>query len=422
MKQVRTKTGAPYDVLIGGRLLRETGALVGARLAPCRAVLVTDSNVAPLYAGTVEESLRAAGFAVTRHVFPAGEAGKNIETLTGILTALADAGLTRTDLVVALGGGVTGDMAGLAASLYLRGVRYVQLPTTLLAAVDSSVGGKTAIDFAGRKNIVGAFYQPSLVICDTDTFGTLTPEIYRDGLAESVKYGVICDAALFERFASEKTLDIEEIVARCVAIKGDIVAQDEHDTGLRQLLNFGHTPGHAIEACSRYGVSHGHAVATGMLIMARAAQRAGICRDDTVPRLARVLQTFGLPVGTPYTAAELASAALADKKRRGDGITLVVPERLEAASCTGYRSRNWKASLRAAWRRTHERSNGRARALSGAVRAISSKSDAHRNLICAALAAEPTAFDPLPLQTTSTRRWTALRRWAHRLQNARTTA
>lgn len=335
MKQVRIKTGAPYDVLIGGRLLRETGALVGARLAPCRAVLVTDSNVAPLYAGTVEESLRAAGFAVTRHVFPAGEAGKNIETLTGILTALADAGLTRTDLVVALGGGVTGDMAGLAASLYLRGVRYVQLPTTLLAAVDSSVGGKTAIDFAGRKNIVGAFYQPSLVICDTDTFGTLTPEIYRDGLAESVKYGVICDAALFERFASEKTLDIEEIVARCVAIKGDIVAQDEHDTGLRQLLNFGHTPGHAIEACSRYGVSHGHAVATGMLIMARAAQRAGICRDDTVPRLARVLQTFGLPVGTPYTAAELASAALADKKRRGDGITLVVPERL--GSCVLHR-------------------------------------------------------------------------------------
>ena len=127
------------------------------------------------------------------------------------------------------------------------------------------------------------------------------------------RYGVICDAALFERFASEKTLDIEEIVARCVAIKGDIVAQDEHDTGLRQLLNFGHTPGHAIEACSRYGVSHGHAVATGMLIMARAAQRAGICRDDTVPRLARVLQTFGLPVGTPYTAAELASAALRTK-------------------------------------------------------------------------------------------------------------
>lgn len=328
MKQVRIETGTPYDVLIGGGLLKETGARIGAQFAPCQVVLVTDSNVAPLYAGTVEESLRAEGFAVTRHVFPAGEASKNIETLTGILTALADAGLTRTGLVVALGGGVTGDMAGLAASLYLRGVRYVQLPTTLLAAVDSSVGGKTAIDFAGRKNIVGAFYQPSLVLCDTDTFSTLTPDLYRDGLAESIKYGVICDMALFEQFASEKRLDMEEIVARCVAIKGDIVAQDEHDTGLRQLLNFGHTPGHAIEACSRYGVSHGHAVATGMLIMARAAEEAGICRDGTAARLAQVLKKFELPVKTPYTAAELAAAALADKKRRGEEIALVVPESL----------------------------------------------------------------------------------------------
>ena len=317
-------------MLIGGGLLEKAGMHIAAQLAPCRAVVVTDSNVAPLYAGTVEESLTAAGFTVTRHVFPAGEASKNIETLTGILTALADAGLTRTDLVVALGGGVTGDMAGLAASLYLRGGRYVQLPTTLLAAVDSSVGGKTAIDFAGRKNIVGAFYQPSLVLCDTDTFGTLTPEIVRDGLAESIKYGVICDEALFERFASEETPDMEAIVARCVAIKGDIVAQDEHDTGLRQLLNFGHTPGHAIEACSRYGVSHGHAVATGMRIMACAATVAGICGDDTAPRLARVLQKYGLPVETPYAAAELAAAALADKKRKGDGITLVVPKRMGA--------------------------------------------------------------------------------------------
>ncbi len=335
MKKVRIGTDAPYDVLVGGGLLRQAGARIAELAAPCRAVLVTDSNVAPLYAGTVEESLCAAGFAVTRHVFPAGEAHKNMETLTGILTALAEAGLTRTDLVVALGGGVTGDMAGLAASLYLRGVRYVQLPTTLLAAVDSSVGGKTAIDFAGRKNIVGAFYQPSLVLCDTGTFRTLTPELYRDGLAESIKYGVICDAALFERFALEETPDMEEIVTRCVAIKGDIVAQDEHDTGLRQLLNYGHTPGHAIEACSRYGVSHGHAVATGMLIMARAASRAGICTDGTARRLEQALQKAGLPVSTPYSAAALAAAALADKKRKGSDITLVVPEQM--GRCILYR-------------------------------------------------------------------------------------
>ena len=328
MRKVRIEAGTPYDVLIGGGLLGQAGQLVGKTISPCRAVLVTDSNVASLYADMLEERLTASSFSVTRHVFPAGEEHKNMETLTGILEALADTGLTRTDLVVALGGGVTGDMAGLAASLYLRGVRYVQIPTTLLAAVDSSVGGKTAIDFAGRKNIVGAFYQPSLVLCDTDTFHTLTPEITRDGLSESIKYGVICDASLFSRFESKDMPDVDEIVTRCVAIKGNIVAQDEHDTGLRQLLNFGHTPGHAIEACSGYGVSHGHAVAVGMLIMARAASRMGICTDDTALRLEQVLHNFGLPVTTPYRATELAAAALADTKRKGNEVTLVVPEKM----------------------------------------------------------------------------------------------
>lgn len=325
MKRIHINAGKPYDVLVGSGLLADAGAYIANIVAPCRVVIVADSNVAPLYAATVEESMRAAGYTVHCHVFPAGEVNKNLDTLTGILTTLADAGLTRTDLVVALGGGVTGDMAGLAASLYLRGVRYVQLPTTLLAAVDSSVGGKTAIDFAGRKNIVGAFYQPSLVLCDTDTFRTLDAAWYRDGLAESIKYGIICDAALFAQFERADTLDIAEIVTRCVEIKGDIVAQDEHDTGLRQLLNLGHTPGHAIEACSDYHVTHGHAVAIGMLIMARAATAAGICRDDTAERLEAVLETYGLPTATPYTPAQLAEAALADKKRRGGEITLVVP-------------------------------------------------------------------------------------------------
>lgn len=330
MNRIKIEAGAPYDVLVGDGLLDEAGARMKKLLPPCRAVLVTDSNVAPLYAAGVEASMTEAGFTVTRHVFPAGEASKTMETLTGILTALASAGLTRSDLVVALGGGVTGDMAGLAAALYLRGVRYVQLPTTLLAAVDSSVGGKTAIDFAGRKNLVGAFYQPGLVLCDPGTFQTLSPEIVRDGLSESIKYGVICDEALFARFESDPAPDMTEIVTRCVEIKGDIVAQDEHDTGLRQLLNFGHTPGHAIEACSNYGISHGHAVAIGMLLMARAATAAGICEDDTARRLETVLRKAGLPTVAPYEPAQLAAAALADKKRRGGSITLVVPKRMGA--------------------------------------------------------------------------------------------
>ena len=328
MNQVRIETGTSYDVLIGSGLLRDAGACMTKVVEPCRALLVTDSHVAPLYAETVAAGMRAAGYAVALHVFPAGEMNKNMETLTGILTALAENGLTRQDLIVALGGGVTGDITGLAASLYLRGIRCIQIPTTLLAAVDSSVGGKTAVDFAGRKNLVGAFYQPSLVLCDIDSFYTLPPAVYRDGLAESVKYGVIRDEVLFRHFLSLEPLDIEAIVTRCVAIKGEIVAQDEHDNGLRQLLNFGHTPGHAIEACSNYAVSHGHAVAIGMCIMARAATRAGICGDDTAAELEEALYRAGLPVTTDFPAADLAAAALADKKRRGDTVALVVPKRM----------------------------------------------------------------------------------------------
>ncbi|MBE6936569.1 MAG: 3-dehydroquinate synthase [Ruminococcaceae bacterium] len=325
MKRVQVKTGSPYEVTIGRGLLPMAGELVREVIPPCRALIVTDSNVAPLYLDTVQKSLTDAGFSVSSHIFPAGEEQKNLDTLAGILTALAEAGLTRTDLVLALGGGVTGDMTGLASSLYLRGVRYVQIPTTLLAAVDSSVGGKTAIDFAGRKNIVGAFYQPIRVLCDLDTFDTLTPEIFRDGLAESIKYGAICDEALFRLFETAETLDMTEIVSACVAHKARIVEQDEHDTGLRQLLNFGHTAGHAMEACSNYRISHGHAVAMGMALMARAATRAGLCQDDSARRIAAVLEKYGLPTASPYPASALAAAALADKKRRGGSITVIVP-------------------------------------------------------------------------------------------------
>lgn len=335
MKRVMVKTGMPYEVLIGHGLLADAGRLVREVIAPCRALIVTDSHVAPLYLDTVRKSLADAGFSVSAFVFPAGEEQKNISTLTDILTALADAGLTRTDLAVALGGGVTGDMTGLAASLYLRGIRCVQIPTTLLAAVDSSVGGKTAIDFAGRKNIVGAFYQPTRVLCDLDTFDTLSPDIFRDGLAESIKYGVICDDRLFRLFETAEILDMTEIVSACVAHKARIVEQDEHDLGLRQLLNFGHTAGHAIEACSGYTISHGHAVAMGMALIARAAARAGITQDDTADRIKAVLARYGLPTVSPYSAADLAAAALADKKRRGGSITLIVPVKM--GTCAEHR-------------------------------------------------------------------------------------
>lgn len=334
MKTIKINTEKPYDVIIGNRILSDAGNFIRNIAAPCPAAVVMDENVVALYGDTITESLEYAGYKPFRCVFPAGEENKNIRTLENLLAQFAENGLTRSDIVVAAGGGVTGDISGLAASLYLRGIRYVQMPTTLLAAVDSSVGGKTAIDFAGRKNIVGAFYQPSLVICDTDTFKTLSPEIYADGLAESIKYGVIWSEELFRLFEDSGNLDINNIVTRCVEIKGKIVVEDERDDGLRQILNFGHTPAHAVEALSGYKISHGFAVAMGMGIMARAARHAGICRDDTPDRLEKVLRKSGLPVTAPYGAKELSGAALADKKRKGDKITLVLPVRM--GECTLY--------------------------------------------------------------------------------------
>lgn len=313
------------DVLIAPGLLAEAGRHLAECITPCATLVVTDENVAPLYADDLMESLRNAGFTPTLKVLPAGEATKCGAQYLALLETMAELELTRSDLVVALGGGVIGDLAGFAAATYLRGIAVAQVPTTLLAAVDSSVGGKTAIDLAAGKNLAGAFHKPIRVICDPNTFATLPPEQLAAGMAEAIKYGILFDAELFGTLSHGAPADMAAAVARCVALKQDVVSRDFTDRGERQLLNLGHTFGHAIEACSRYAVLHGEAVAIGTVMAARAALHLGVARTDFIAPITAALTAAGLPTQTDYSPAALTAAALHDKKRKGGTVSLVLP-------------------------------------------------------------------------------------------------
>ena len=327
IQTIQVHTAPEYAVTIGPGLLKECGPRLRGAVPLCHMAVVTDSTVAPLYLETVKTSLQNVGYKVSTYIFPAGEAHKNFNTLSGILEFLAEERLTRTDCVAALGGGVTGDMAGLAAAVYLRGIKYVQLPTTLLSAVDSSVGGKTAIDLNAGKNLAGAFLQPAAVICDTDCLNTLPPDVFADGAAEAIKTGVLCDEALFALFEDGTlTTAPTEAIARCVAFKAGVVERDEKEQNERKMLNLGHTIGHAIEKCSGYTIPHGHAVAAGTAIMARTAEQLGWTDGPIADRIAACLAKNRLPTGTDFPVEDLAVAASADKKRAGDSITIVVPK------------------------------------------------------------------------------------------------
>ena len=328
-KTIHVTASRDYDVLIGNGLLKDAGTLIAEVKAPCKAAVISDSNVAPLYAETVCDSLEAAGFTTCTFVFSAGEASKNLGTYGDILNFCASERLTRTDLIVALGGGVTGDMAGFAAATYLRGIDYVQVPTSVLSAVDSSVGGKTAVDIPAGKNLVGAFKQPLRVLCDIDAFGTLSDEVFRDGCAECIKYGVLQSPSLLNIFAAGTAKEhIADIVAESVQIKADYVADDEFDTGARRYLNLGHTLGHAIERTANFTLLHGHCVAIGMVLISRAGEKLGMTETGTTDKLISILNTNGLPTSTDFSNEELLDGALADKKRKGDKIALIVPVRL----------------------------------------------------------------------------------------------
>ena len=323
MNTVTVSASKTYDILIGPGILKELGARVQSLGKAQKVCLVSETSVFPLWGKAALSSLKDAGFDVCSYVFPAGEESKNGENLLKILNFLAENGLTRSDILVALGGGVTGDLAGFAASCFLRGIRFVQVPTTLLAAVDSSVGGKTAVDLPAGKNLAGAFWQPSLVICDTGTLDTLPVDIFRDGCAEVIKYGILYDPKLFAHL-EEKGLDFdrEAVITRCVELKRDVVMEDEFDTGARMKLNLGHTIGHGVEARSNFTLSHGKSVAIGMAIVCRASR----CPDT--PRILAILQKFGLPVTTDESVQDIYNYTLSDKKRSGDTVRLIIPRRI----------------------------------------------------------------------------------------------
>lgn len=329
MKTVTVNTSKTYEIKIGSGLLESIGKEAAALGKATKVCVVSDSNVYPLYGQRVTEGLEHSGFTVGSFVFQAGEHMKNGDTFLSLLNTLAQLQLTRSDLIVALGGGVVGDLAGFAAACYLRGIRFIQVPTTLLAAVDSSVGGKTAIDLAAGKNLAGAFWQPSLVLCDTDTLCSLPEDIFRDGCAEVIKYAILYDPTLFEELMSQGlNFDREAVITRCVEWKRDVVVEDEFDTGNRMKLNLGHTFGHGVEAKSGFTISHGQGVSIGMAIAARASVRNGMCSTACCQQILEILNRFRLPTETVYSAGELYDCTLSDKKRSGGSIHLIIPREI----------------------------------------------------------------------------------------------
>lgn len=325
MKKIDVKAGKPYAVKIGHGLIDSVGEEAKALGLDGKMLIISDDNVAALYIERVKTALENAGFSVNSFVIPHGESSKSAENLIAILNFAAESAFSRTDTFVALGGGVVGDLCGFAAAIYMRGANFIQLPTSLLAAVDSSVGGKTAIDLDTGKNLVGAFYQPKVVLCDTNSFDTLPDEEFSNGMAEIIKYGMFCNSELLDILEKDNQADIEDIVARCVAIKARVVEADEFDKGERMFLNFGHTIAHAVEALSSYETPHGSAVAIGMAVITKACIANGSCEAEAIDALLPLLKKYNLPCECPYGIEEVYEVTLKDKKNAHGMITLVLP-------------------------------------------------------------------------------------------------
>lgn len=308
--------------------VEKLGELAAELVKGRRAAIVSDSNVAPLYLEHVKELLSTSGFSCGGIVVPAGEASKQPNKLLELWSEFNKLGITRQDVIIALGGGVVGDLAGFAAATYLRGCPIIQVPTSLLAMVDSSIGGKTGIDLPFGKNLAGAFHQPVAVITDSNMLETLPQNRYTEGMAEVIKYGCISDAELFAGLECG-SVGAEEFVARSIAIKAGFVERDEFDLGERMLLNFGHTVGHAIEKNMGFGgISHGEAVAIGMVVAARLGVSLGVTPASIPDRLVGVLKRYGLPVSTAFSAEELAEAICSDKKNLANKLHFVLLENI----------------------------------------------------------------------------------------------
>ncbi len=326
MRTVHVETGKPYDIYIERGIIDQCGEYARKLSAAKKVTVITDSNVAPHYQWRVLNSLEKQGFEVKTHIFKAGEESKNLNTVSEMYNTLAGFKMTRKDIIIALGGGVAGDMAGFAAATYLRGIDFIQIPTSLLAQVDSSVGGKTGVDLSYGKNLVGAFHQPISVLIDPDTLKTLSDTYVCDGMAEVIKYGCIKDSGFFKNLADENALDhIEDVVEKCVSIKRDVVSRDEREAGERMLLNFGHTLGHAIEKIYNFkGISHGMAVAIGMVLISKAGEKAGITEKGTADKIEDLCIKYGLPTHDNASFEDMAKAAISDKKTAGGSINLVL--------------------------------------------------------------------------------------------------
>jgi len=327
MIKVEVSTSSTYDVLIGSGLIKHVGEKLKDLHPKANTVaIVTDETVAELYLETAINALSQVDVESHVYIIKPGESSKSGAEYLALLEWLAEKQITRSDCIIALGGGVVGDLTGFAAATYLRGVQFIQVPTTLLAMVDSSVGGKTAINLKSGKNMAGTFYQPSCVLCDIDVLETLSKEVFGEGMAEVIKYGMLGNAVLLDQLLNEPLdKNMENIIATCVSMKRDIVQNDEFDRGERQLLNFGHTVGHAIERQSGYRISHGNAVAMGMMIETGATVKYGFCPPECLNILENLLCHFDIPGTTDYNSKELFEAALFDKKRTGSTITIVVP-------------------------------------------------------------------------------------------------
>ncbi len=343
-KKITVNASKSYDILIGHGLLSDIGEIFRQRFSVKKIAVITDDKVDSIYGENMVNALEKKGFKTCKFVFPNGEKSKNIDTYANILKFLAKSQITRTDLIVALGGGVVGDITGFSASTFNRGVPYVQVPTTLLSQIDSSVGGKTAIDLPEGKNLVGSFYQPSLVICDVDAIKSLSKEDYSCGMGEGAKYAIL-DKKVYELINGE--FDLLEFVSLCIDYKRRIVEQDEFEKGNRKLLNLGHTLAHGIEKLSGYTVSHGNAVAMGLKMVLLASKKHGFINQETFDSC---INTIKLCVGElvdkecPYAIGDLVNVAMLDKKRDGDNISVVMVrgienctvEKIEVAKLTEY--------------------------------------------------------------------------------------
>lgn len=324
MMQHLTLNGANgiSDIYIDNGLLATAAVHCFKKFAPSRIHIVTDSNVAPLY---LEQLKTQFSLPVSTTTLPAGEEYKRLDTVETIYHDMLAAGLTRKDLVIALGGGVTGDITGFAAATFLRGISLCQIPTTLLAQVDSSVGGKTGVDLAEGKNLVGAFYQPGLVLIDPLALDTLPSQTFCDGMAEVIKYGCIANPKILDMVtATDFRCNIASIIYECVKIKRDVVAVDEHDTGLRMILNFGHTIGHAAEKLGNYtDLTHGQAVAIGMVAAMQLSNVLGT-PNDLSAQLKNILELHHLPTTLPYSREKICDALLSDKKNFGGTMNFIL--------------------------------------------------------------------------------------------------